>query len=264
MLIGAKPAAAVETGFLDRSVQVDGVSYRFQVYLPLGYRPDHKWPIALFLHGSGERGDDGSKQAQVGIGAAIRSHRERFPLIVVMPQARENTRWNGAMAGMAMAALEQSIREFHGDRQRTYLTGMSMGGQGSWLLAASHPHVFAAMAPVCGFLLLKHDEDVLDPVADKALLEQFPEALAADPQAAFARRIGRLPVWIFHGDMDDIVPVENSRRMAAAMRALGTEVRYTEFPGVNHGAWDPAYAEAELVPWLLSHRLDQEPAASLK
>lgn len=264
MLIGAKSAAAVETGFLDRTVVLHGVSYRYQVYVPLGYRADRKWPVALFLHGSGERGEDGSKQAEVGLGASIRFNRDRFPMIVVMPQARENTRWNGVMADMAMQALEQSIHEFHGDRQRVYLTGLSMGGQGTWLLAASHPHTFAAIAPVCGFLLLKNDDDVLDPVADAALLKQFPEALADDPSAAFARRIGKLPVWIFHGEVDDVVPVENARRMAVAMKAVGAEVRFNEYPGVNHGSWDRAYGEAELVPWLLSHRLDPAPTAPIK
>lgn len=261
MLSGSAAAAKPQTGFLDRSVVVAGVSYRFQVYVPVDYRPDRSWPVALFLHGSGERGEDGSKQSQVGIGAAIRFNRDRFPMIVVMPQARENTRWNGAMAEMAMQALEQSIREFHGDRQRVYLTGLSMGGQGTWLLAASHPHTFAAIAPVCGFLLLKNDDDVLDPVADAALLKQFPEALAADPPAAFARRIGKLPVWIFHGEVDDVVPVENARRLSVAMKAVDAEVRYNEYPGVNHGVWDHAYGEPDLVPWLLAHRLDSKPAS---
>lgn len=257
MASGTAAARAVETGFLDRSVTVDGVSYRYQVYVPVDYRPDKSWPVALFLHGSGERGDDGSKQAQAGIGSAIRADRARFPLIVVMPQARPNTRWHGAMAAQAMKALDQSMAEFHGDPKRVYLTGMSQGGQGVWLLAAANPNKFAAIAPVCGFLRLQYDEDVVDPVQDAALLAQFPE-LAGDGDApAFARRIGKTPAWIFHGAADDLVLPINSRRMDSALRAADGDVRFSEYEGVNHGVWDRAYAEPELVPWLLSHRLGE-------
>jgi predicted peptidase len=256
MTMGPAPARAVDTGFLDRSVTVDGVSYRYQVYVPSDYTPRRKWPIALFLHGSGERGDDGLVQTQVGIGSAIRGDRKRFPMIVVMPQARPNTRWSGAMAAQAMAALEHSIREFHGDRQRVYLTGLSMGGQGVWLLAASHPHTFAALAPISSFIRIENDDDVIDPEQDRALLAQFPEMLAADPAAAFAHRLGKTPVWIFHGGADDVVPVVHARQLAQAMKDGGGEVRFSEYAGGNHGAWDRAYAEPDLVSWLLSHRLD--------
>jgi predicted peptidase len=253
------PAAALagNTGFVDRQLQLDGVSYRFQVYLPADYSVKKTWPIALFLHGSGERGEDGLVQTQVGIAAAIRGDRKRFPMIVVMPQARANTRWSGVMAKMALQALDQSIAEFHGDPQRVYLTGLSMGGQGVWLLAASQPRKFAAIAPICGFLKLEDDDDVIGAAQDKAFLGQYPQLLAQDPFAAFARRIGNPATWIFHGDDDQVVPVEQSRRMAEAMRAGGAEVRYSEYAGVNHGSWDRAYAEPGLVPWLLSHRLGQ-------
>ena len=251
---GAAEKPAVQTGFLDRQVVVDGVSVRYQVFVPADYTPANAWPVLLFLHGSGERGDDGLKQTQVGLPAAIRSDRSRFPMLVVMPQARNDTRWYGASAKQAMAALEAVTAEFHGDRERTYLSGLSMGGQGTWLLAAQHPGRFAAIAPVCGFLRLKNDDDVIDPAVDAALVAEFPEALQDDPSAAFAQRIGPVPVWIFHGALDDVVPVHNARRMDAAMRALGGDVRYSEFPQANHNAWDAAYAEPGLVPWLLSHR----------
>ena len=257
MAAGPVLAHARDTGFLDRSVTIDGVSYRYQVYVPVDYTSKKSWPVVLFLHGSGERGDDGSKQSQVGIGTAIRMDRQRFPMIVVMPQARPNTRWSEAMAAQAMAALEKSIGEFHGDRQRIYLTGLSMGGQGVWLLAAAHPHTFAALAPISSFLRLANDDDVTDPRVDQAMLAQFPELVEADPAAAFARRIGKTPVWIFHGAVDDLVPPENAQQLDRAMRAAGGEVRYSEYEGVNHGAWDRAYAEPELVSWLLSHHLDK-------
>lgn len=257
MASGTDSARAVETGFLDRSVTVDGVSYRYQVYLPVDYRLDRPWPVALFLHGSGERGDDGSKQTQVGIGSAIRADRARFPMIVVMPQARPDTHWTGAMAVQAMRALDQSMAEFNVDPHRVYLTGMSRGGQGVWLLAAANPGRFAAIAPICGYLRLKTETDVPEPVYDQALLTEFPELAGASDVAAFARRIGKTPTWIFHGSADDVVSPRYSRRMHQALHAHGAEVRYTEYEGVNHGSWDRAYAEPELVPWMLSQRLGQ-------
>ena len=244
----------MQTGFLDRSVTLDGVAYRYQVFVPVDYTPDHAWPVVLFLHGSGERGDDGLHQTAVGLPAAIRNDRTRFPMIVVMPQLRANMRWHAAMDAMAMKTLDAAMAEFHGDPRRVYLTGLSIGGQGAWLLAAAHPDRFAAIAPICGFLRLKDDDDVPDPADDALLTREFPEALAADPSAAFARRIGKLPVWIFHGALDDAVPVANARRMDVAMRAQGGEVRYSEYPDANHNAWDHAYSEPDLVPWLLSHR----------
>ena len=258
---GVGAAMAVQTGFLDRAIVVDGTEYRYQVYVPADYTPARSWPVLLFLHGSGERGDDGLRQTQVGLPAAIRNDRSRFPMVVVMPQARAGTRWPGAMATQAMAALDAASAEFHGDPDRTYLTGMSMGGQGAWLLAAAHPHRFAAVATVCGFLRVKREGESPDPdLVNSALLATVPGA-AADPEAAVARRIGSLPVWIFHGARDDVVPVENSRRMHAALQARGGEVRYSEYPEANHNAWDRAYGEPGLVPWLLSHRRG-EPAAT--
>ena len=251
-------AMAADTGFLDRAVTLGGVTYRYQVYLPDGYTPKKAWPIALFLHGSGERGDDGMVQTQVGLPSAIRGDRQRFPMIVVLPQARPNTRWSGAMAAQAMLALEHSIKEFHGDRQRIYLTGLSMGGQGVWLLAASHPHTFAALAPISSFLRIENDDDVLNPEVDRVLLAQFPELRTSDPSAAFAHRIGKTPVWIFHGGDDNVVPVVHARQLAQAMRAGGGEVRFSEYAGGNHGAWDRAYAEPEFVSWLLSHHLNKK------
>ena len=136
-----------------------------------------------------------------------------------------------------------------------------MGGQGTWLLAAQHPGRFAAIAPVCGFLRLKNDDDVPDPAVDAALVTEFPEALTEDASIAFAKRLGKVPAWIFHGAMDDVVPVHNARRMHAALQALGAEVRYTEYPQANHNAWDAAYAEPGLVPWLLSHSRGRGAAA---
>lgn len=255
MLFNSTSSHAIETGFLDRAVTVNGISYSYQVYIPLGYSKEKSWPIALFLHGSGERGEDGLAQTQVGIGAAIRSDRKRFPMIVVMPQARGNTRWSGAMAEQALKALDQSIVEFNGDPQRVYLTGLSMGGQGVWLMASNTPGKFAAIAPICGFIKIDNDDDVIDPAQDVALIAQYPQLTEKNPLLGFARAIGKTPAWIFHGAEDSVVPVAQARELSKAMRGNLGEVRYSEYKDVNHNAWDAAYAEQEFVPWLLSHRL---------
>jgi predicted peptidase len=240
-----------ETGFLDRTVSVNGEIYRYQVFVPQDFDSHKKWPVILFLHGVGERGDDGVLQTEYGIGHAIRQSVPRFPFIVVMPQCRKdkNERWiNAPMQAQALAALEQSIKEFHGDRERLYLTGLSMGGYGVWDLAAKYPGKFAAYAPICGGIHgpIKLPEIHVGLVGDPNV---------ADPYAETARRIGSTPIWIFHGDADDTVSVEESRKMTQALQAAKANVRYTEYPGVGHNAWDKAYAEPELIPWLLAQKL---------
>jgi predicted peptidase len=252
VLIGlaALPAQtfARETGFLNRAVKVGGVEYRYVVYVPREWNKRQKWPVILFLHGAGERGADGSAQTDVGIGRAIRFHPERYPFVVVMPQVRADKTWTDhEMEAQALAALEKTISEFHGDRERVYLTGISMGGYGTWNMGAKYPEKFAALAPICGGIRgLKNFPQLHVEVVD--------EPTVTDPVAETAHRIGKTPVWIFHGDADQSVPVEGSREMAEALRAIGGDVRYTEYPGVGHNSWDKAYAEAELPQWMLQQR----------
>jgi len=242
-LVMAAPAAAkkVETGFLDRTVSVAGAEYKYQVFVPENWTKKKKWPVILFLHGAGERGDDGLLQTQVGIGRAIRQDRSRVPAIVVIPQCRKNIWWvDPAMGDMAMAALAQAQKEFHGDSARIYLTGLSMGGYGTWYLAGKYPGKFAAIAPICGGILMPDFSRQESPDDSK-------------PYTEAAGKIGKnTPVWIFHGGDDPVVPVAESQRMEAAMKALGGEVRYTEYPGVGHNSWDKAYEETEFFSWLLS------------
>ncbi|MGH7452659.1 MAG: prolyl oligopeptidase family serine peptidase [bacterium] len=238
-----------KTGFLNRIVVINNVTYSYQVYVPADFTPKKKWPVILFLHGAGERGDDGVEQTQVGLGPAIRQHPERFPCIMVFPQCRYNNVWFGDMETQALKALEQSLKEFNGDAQRVYLTGISMGGYGTWYLAARHPGKFAAIAPICG--------GVVPPPTfpfPPAVARQIP---AEKPYETIAQRIGKTPAWIFHGDADPTIPVSESRQMAAALQKLGGNVKYTEYEGVNHNSWDRAYTEPEFVSWLLSHRLEK-------
>src|SRR6185503_5039243 len=137
-----------ETGFLNRTVKVGAETYPYQVYVPANWTKAKKWPVILFLHGAGERGNDGLIQTEIGIGTAIRRHPERIPAIVVMPQCAKNRWWSEAeMQAQALKALDRTIKEFNGDTTRVYLTGLSMGGHGSWVMASSNPGKFAAIAP---------------------------------------------------------------------------------------------------------------------
>lgn len=236
-----------DTGFLNRTVVVNGVTYKYQVFVPDNWNKNVKWPVILFLHGSGERGTDGIIPTEIGIGTAIRKHVDRFPFIVVFPQCREHDWWTSvAMEAQVLKALDQSIKEFKGDPQRIYLTGLSMGGYGTWGIAASHPGKFAAIVPVCGGIRLPHG--LKTPTAP-------PMDDSADPYAATAQKIGKTPVWIFHGDADNRVSVSEARQMNDALKAAGGDVRYTEYPGVTHNSWDNAYGEAALYPWLLALKL---------
>jgi predicted peptidase len=237
-----------ETGFLNRTITIGSLTYRYQVYVPDEWSQDKKWPVVLFLHGAGERGDDGLMQTDLGIGTAIRRYRERFPCIVVMPQCRKNAWWTETgMEAQALQALEKTMKEFNGDPQRVYLTGLSMGGYGTWSIAAKHPGKFAALVAICGGLRL--------PTGARSAPGNTAAEASADPYTAAAQKIGKTPVWVFHGEADPVVPVTESRKMVEALKAAGGNVRYTEYPEVKHNSWDKAYADPELLPWLLSHRL---------
>jgi predicted peptidase len=240
-----------ETGFLDRSISVAGVSYHFQVFVPANYDSHPKWPIVLFLHGAGERGDNGLLQTDVGLGHAIRTSPHGLPFVVVMPQCRAGTTWmDPTMQILALAALEHSIKEFKGNRERIYLTGLSMGGYGTWDLAAKDPGKFAAYIVICGGI----GGPERFPQLHVSLVD---DPKVTDPYAETARRIGKTPVWIFHGAEDPSVPVEESRKMARALEQAGANFRYTEYPGIGHDSWDKAYAEPGLVDWLLQQKLSR-------
>lgn len=241
LLAPAYGAAARETGFLDRSITVGGENYLYQVYVPRAPPKGTRLPIILALHGSGERGSDGMLQTEVGLGGAVRRFASRWPAIIVFPQARPDTGWQGRSAAMALAALDREARAFRTDPHRVYLTGLSLGGNGVWYLAYHHPERFAAIVPVCGF------------VTARGPLPQIAPS-GADPYGAVAKRIARVPAWIIHGDADGTVPVEESRRMATVLRAAGAAVHYNELAGVDHASWAPGYADPALAEWLFRQR----------
>jgi predicted peptidase len=238
-------AGAVETGFLDRAVTVAGGTYRYQVYVPAAYSTAEAWPVILFLHGSGECGSDGLAPTVIGIGPAIRRLPARYPAIVVFPQAPADSSWAGMPGEMALAALDRTLAEFHADSTRVYLVGLSMGGNGAWHLAYRHPERFAALAVICGYVT---------PPATLPNRESAVPAEDGEPLVALARRLGRLPIWIFHGEVDSVVPVDASRRAAQALERAGGDVRYSEFLGVDHGVWDAVFSSPSFTEWLLAQR----------
>ena len=246
LLTRALDAQTPQTGFLDRRVSVAGQSHHYQVFVPFTYTASQRWPVILFLHGAGERGDDGLLPTQVGLGAAVRLNAARFPAIIVFPQLPAESLWAGVPAQVAMAALEQVSREFQVDSDRVYLTGLSMGGNGVWYLAYRYPSRFAALVPICGFVT---------PFFPTA--RPFTPVVPADsgpPFDALARQLRRVPTWIVHGEIDGAVPVEQSRQAAAALKAVGAPVQYFEVLGTNHNVWDAAYGSPTLVSWLFAQR----------
>ena len=201
------------------------VSLRYQLFLPSKYAADRKadWPLMLFLHGAGERGNDVEKVRKHGPPKLV-ARRKAFPFIVVSPQCRENERWQ---ADELTALLDDIVARYRVDPERIYLTGLSMGGYGTWELAGATPERFAAIAPVCG-----------------------------GGRRSDARRIGqeKLPTWVFRGANDQTVPLEESQRMVDMVKRFGGEVDFTVYPKAGHDSWTEAYNTAELYKWFLSHR----------
>ena len=153
------------------------------------------------------------------------------------------------MMAQALKALDVSLKEFKGDPERVYLSGLSMGGYGTWALAFAHPGRFAALVPICGGVKMPPRVPISpgNPLADPKI----------DPYAAVAAKVGKTPVWIFHGGADNVVPPSESRKMEEALKKMGGNVQYTEYPGVGHNSWDRAYGEKDLMPWILSQKLNR-------
>lgn len=246
MLIGKRNPV-----FAARTISLRGANYKYQIFAPNDWSASRKWPVILFLHGAGERGSDGVRQTREGIGKAIRRDHTRFPAIVVLPQCPKENWWSApSMEEFALSALNTATEEFNGDPGCIYLTGLSMGGYGAWDIAAKNPGRFAALVPICGGI-----------VTPASLQNKYPElhktAYADEPAsyAEIAAKIGKTPVWIFHGARDAVVPPDNSRKMFAALQEAGGDVRYTEYPRVGHESWKKAYADPELSTWLFSKSL---------
>jgi poly(3-hydroxybutyrate) depolymerase/prenyltransferase beta subunit len=210
-------------GFHLRTVKTEAGERKYTVYLPVGYDGKKSFPVALFLHGSGERGSDGVTSAQVGLGAAIFGHPGDYPLIGVFPQAERTWQADSDDARAALASLDDVLKTYQADRDRVILTGLSMGGAGTWSIAAANADRFAAIVPVCG-----------------------------RGQEENARILKPLPAWAFVGDADRAETVLNTRAMVEALRAVGGSARETEYRGVGHNSWDRAYNDPALIAWMLA------------
>ncbi|MFG6110170.1 prolyl oligopeptidase family serine peptidase [Stenotrophomonas nematodicola] len=245
---GCAPSRSDVGHFEARAVKLDGRTRNYQVFIPRGARAaSGALPVVLFLHGSGERGNDNRAQTEAGLGPYLRRHADAFPALVVLPQVPGDEEWSGDNNRAALAALDATLAEFGADPQRQYLTGMSMGGYGSWNIALASPQRFAAIVPVCGA--------VLAPRAVRPTLFVEEVAHESDPYAAIAARLTQTPIWIFHGARDDVVPPADDRRLQAAFQQAGApDVRYTEYPDGNHNAWDATYADATMWTWLWAQR----------
>jgi len=216
-------AGDTKTGFVHKVHKSKNGDAKYVVFVPPDYKGDKEYPVILFLHGSGSTGDDGEKQIKGGLAKAIRDKQQNFPFITVFPQAHTKG-WgaNGPSAKTALAILDEVQKDYKTDKKRVYLTGLSMGGYGTWSLAAAYPDRWAAIAPICG---------------------------GGNPKTA--DKIKDLPCWCFHGDADKTVSVEQSRKMIKALKDAGGSPKYDEYPGVDHNSWDKAYANAELYTWFL-------------
>jgi predicted peptidase len=206
-----------------------------------------KYPVVLFLHGAGGRGKDNKGQILDGKGNcaskwALAEYQAKFPCYIVAPQVPEGKQWVAVPWGdlkhtipaeptdelrMAKEVLDGMVdKDPAVDGARVYVTGLSMGGFGAWDIVARHPDFFAAAVPVCGG-------------ADEAT----------------AAKLKHVPIWIFHGEKDGVVKTARSRNMSAALGKAGNDVTYTEFPGVGHDSWTPAYRNEELQGWMFSKKL---------
>ncbi|MBC8393321.1 MAG: prolyl oligopeptidase family serine peptidase [Deltaproteobacteria bacterium] len=199
----------------------------YLLYLPKDYDPqEKKWPLIIFLHGAGERGDDLNKVKAHGPAKLVEQGRN-FPFIIASPQCPTDKWWPNRIEHV-MALIDEIIDTYNVDENRIYLTGLSMGGFGTWTIACTYPERFAAIAPICG-----------------------------GGQPYQARNLKNLPVWAFHGAKDPVVPVQRSQEMVDAVKANGDSAKLTVYPGVGHDSWTQTYNNDELYEWLLSHSRKQ-------
>lgn len=191
----------------------------YLLHLPPGYATGRKrWPLILFLHGAGERGTDLNLVKKHGVAKIVEAQPD-FPFIVVSPQCPTDGWWSSELLA---AILDEVEREYRVDNKRIYLTGLSMGGYGTWDLAMAQPHRFAALVPICG---------------------------RGNPLRV--HRIKHLPIWVFHGAKDKVVPLTNSVDLVRALRKCGAKPKFTIYPDAAHDSWTRTYSDPRLYKWLL-------------
>jgi predicted peptidase len=225
---------------------MDTLPYR--LLLPENYDAKKKYPLVFFMHGAGERGNDNEIQLLHGGKLFLADGiRKSFPAIVVFPQCPRNSFWSAVnmktdKAGkrqfnfnkttaptiamkMASDLLRQVIKKYPVQKKKVYVAGLSMGGMGTFEMAARYPKLFAAAVPICG---------------------------GGDPTTA--KSIRKINWWVFHGAKDDVVPPFYSETMVNALKVVKADVKFTLYPDANHNSWDPAFAEPGLLPWLFAQK----------
>jgi len=207
------------------------VRLNYLLFLPKGYgeKPQQKWPLILFLHGAGERGDDIELVKKHGIPKIVEKQ-DDFPFIALSPQCPKSSWWTVELEALN-ALLDEIVATYAVDTDRIYLTGLSMGGYGAWHLATAYPERFAALAPICG---------------------------GGDPEKACVLK--NVPVRVFHGAKDETVSPEESEKMVNALKVCGGDVQFTLYPDAGHDSWTKTYDNPELYKWFLKHT--RRPAAT--
>jgi len=202
---------------------------KYLLYLPDGYSDEEKYPLLVFLHGAGERGDDLELVKIHGPPKLIEAGHD-FPFIIVSPQVPLDEWWS---PDTVVWLTKEIMDNYSVDTERVYLTGLSMGGFGTWRTTTKYPEMYAAIAPICG---------------------------GGDPSKAHL--IKDVPVWVFHGAKDDVVPIKRSEEMYDALKEYGN-IEFTVYPEANHDSWTKTYENPKLYEWLLSHKRKSSSAASL-
>ena len=200
------------------------VSCNYLLFLPEDYgKKRQRWPLILFLHGAGERGDDLKKVKVHGPPKMVESRKD-FPFILVSPQCPEDDWWTEKVE-VLINLVDDIAARYKVDKKRIYLTGLSMGGYGTWALTSAYPERFAAIAPICG-----------------------------GGSRIMSLRLKDIPIWVFHGAKDPVVPLEESEEMVNAIRKRGGDVKFTIYPDAGHDSWTESYNNQELYDWFLEHR----------
>ncbi len=199
-----------------------GVRLKYLLYLPNGYDTEvqKSWPVLFFLHGAGERGDSLDQVKMHGPPKIV--EKKDLPFLVVSPQCPANQWWS---PGILKELLDEILGTYRTDKSRVYLTGLSMGGFGTWTLSMEYPDVFAALAPICG---------------------------GGDPSQV--GKIKHIPIWVFHGAIDPVVPVERSEEMVNALKKINGNVKFTVYPDATHDSWTTTYDNQKLYEWLLDQK----------